>query len=82
MRPVSLGAPHELHGFEQWVQWALSEIERASYEGIDTAADAYTVTNFTETRELDASTATTQDIANVLCTFLSDLKKRGAKRRS
>lgn len=33
--------------------------------------------NYTETRTLDASTATTSDLANVLCTLLADLKQAG-----
>ena len=33
--------------------------------------------NYTPTRTLDASTATTADLANVLCTLLADLKAAG-----
>lgn len=34
-------------------------------------------TNYTETRSLDASTATAQDVADVLCTLINDLKDAG-----
>lgn len=60
---------------------ALQEIARASYENDPAViASDFTVTNYTETRTLDAGTATTTDIANVLCTLISDLTKGGAKK--
>lgn len=60
---------------------ALQEIARASVENDPAAiASDFTVSNYTETRTLDAGTATTADVANVLCTLISDLAKGGAKK--
>ena len=39
----------------------------------------FTVSNYTETRTLNAGTAATADIANFLCTLVSDLKAGGSK---
>lgn len=67
----------------QFIFKALKEIEHASSEDYASdAADSFEITNYTETRTLDAATATATDVANVLATFLFDLKKRGSKRRS
>jgi hypothetical protein len=67
----------------RFVLGALRAIEVASTEDYAAdAADGFDVTNYTETRTLDASTATATDVANVLATFLFDLKKRGSKRKS
>lgn len=87
MRKIFLGNPPE--GTLQqspslrFVFNALREIEQAADEDYAAdAADGFTVTNYTETRTLNAATATATDVANVLATFLFDLKKRGSKRRS
>lgn len=85
MRPVSFGNPPvnimTADPGPRFLFNALREIEKASLEGdTGTVADGFTVSNFTETRSLDASTATASDVANVLATFLNDLKKRGSKR--
>lgn len=37
---------------------------------------AYTLSNYTETRTLDASTASAGDVADVLCTLIADLVER------
>lgn len=83
MRPVNFGlAPptKEPERFAQWVKDCMSEIDRASNEQAEAVADAYAPSNYTATRTLDAATASAADIANVLCTFLDDLKNRGTKR--
>ena len=83
MRPVQLGSPisNEEAAFRQWVKSAFREIEEASNEhNTGVTADAYTSSNYTETRALNAGTATVADVANVLATFLDDLRKRGVKR--
>lgn len=62
-----------------WARNALVEIERADRERADVASIAqdFTVTNYTTTRTLNAGTATATDVANVLCTFIDDIKRRG-----
>ena len=83
MRPVSLGKPanpKDLEAWKRWAQEAFSELERASYEDLSAVAGDFTVTNFTETRTLDAGTATLADVADVLCTFIQDIRNRGMKR--
>lgn len=85
MRRVSFGNPHvnilQASPDMRFVLESLREIEKASAEGdAGQVADAYTLSNFTETRTLDASTATATDVADVLATFIFDLQKRGSKR--
>lgn len=82
MRQVSLGSPGRRNDAEQWKKWvegALAEIERASYEDLSAVAGDFTVSNFTETRTLNAGAATLADVANVLCTFIQDMQNRGMK---
>ncbi len=56
------------------------EVER-ELQWLTEVADAFSLTGtFTEQRTIDAGTATATDLRNVLCTFLSDLKKRGVNR--
>ena len=59
----------------------LSEVERASQDDVAALANDFTIENHTATRALDAATATALDVANVLCTLLEDMQKRGMKRR-
>lgn len=83
MRPVSLGRPavgNNPELFRRWLLESLAEIERASQEDLAIIAKDFSVSGHTPTRTLDAGTATTTDIANVLCTFIADLQKRGMKR--
>lgn len=75
--PMSMNSTPE----GRYLLLALQEIARASFEADpNEVADAYTVSNYTETRTLNAGTATASDIANVLATFLDDLKRRGVKK--
>lgn len=82
MRPVSLGRPstQDPDAFRRWALTAFAEIERASVDDAFVVADDFAVSGHTPTRTLDASTATTADIANVLCTLIEDLQNRGMKR--
>ena len=82
MRRVYLGTPisEETQNVLQWLTEAMAEVERASQDDATEVFDAYTVTNFTETRTLDATAATLANVANFLCTLLDDLKNRGTKR--
>ena len=65
--------------FRRFVLNALREIEEASREETEAIFDDYTVSNFTVTRELNASTATLSDAVNFLCTISSDLQTRGQR---
>lgn len=82
MRPLSLGRPNlnDPKIWKDWVEKCLNEIERASQEDLSAVAADFTVTNYTPTRTLNAGTASTADIANVLCTLIDDLRNRGMKR--
>ena len=83
MRPVSLGQPavsKDDRLFKDWVLQCMAEIERASYDDLVAVANDFTVSNYTETRTLDAATATLADVTDVLCTFIQDLQNRGMKR--
>lgn len=85
MRQVAFNAaaPDDGDGFRRWVIDCINEIELASHETVEEVADAFTVTGLSsanELRTLDASTATTSDIARVLATFISDMHKRGMTR--
>lgn len=85
MKKVSFGtppfSPQTVTPEWRWTFEAIKKIEQASSEQItEEIADAFTLLNVVETRTLDASTATVTDIANVLGTFLQDMKKRGSKR--
>lgn len=62
----------------KWLEDCLREFERASQATV-VEADDFTVSNHTNTRTLDASTATLADVKNVLCTLIADMKKRGMK---
>ena len=83
MTPVSLGQPlgNSSEAFMEWVRVALNIIETASYEDIAEVADGYTITGtLTETREINVTTPTAANVANVLATLITDLKRRGQKR--
>lgn len=81
MRPVALGQPLNDQDFIRWALASLREIETASYEDSAEVADAFTVTGtLTQTYDLNVTTPTAANIAAVLATFLTDLKKRGTNK--
>lgn len=84
MRPFAFPAPPFQAGNDlkmDYVINALRQISDASHDQItDAIADAYTVTNLTETRSLDCNTATLDDLRNVVGTLLNDMQNRGVKR--
>ncbi len=84
MRSISLSPrpPNNLGDelFKQWVSACFDEIQNASIEEISLIASDFTITGYTETRTLDASTATATDVANVLCTLILDLQRHGQHR--
>ena len=83
MSQLYLGKP-AVHGneaaFRDWVLRAFAEIERQSFNDVHVIAKDFSVTGHTATRTLNAGTATLANVANVLCTFIEDLQKRGMKR--
>lgn len=90
IRKFSFGAPPaDVSGKIDWIIRAIRQIETASND-IDPfqVADGFGLDNVTETRTLDCDmTLVTTDeglqtLADVVGTLLSDLKKRGSKRRS
>lgn len=83
MRRASIGSANgpAASPFERWVASALSELERASHEQVMVdIAEAYTVTNYTVSRTLNAGTATTQELADFVATLIDDLKAGEVKR--
>lgn len=81
MRPVHLGpVPADAKDKLEWCVAAIQTIARASQVADPNAiADSFTVLNVTETRTLDADSTTLAEVADVLCTWLRDLKRRGQK---
>lgn len=80
MRTVNIGRPANDNqtSFNRWVEEALTEIERASYEEvIEVVADDFTLSNITVTRTLDPTSTTLAEVANVLATFINDIQNRG-----
>jgi len=81
MRRLYRGAPLTGPDFVRWATDALREIENASAEDIEVVVGDFTVTgSYTETRTLDASTATLDDLRAFVATLISDIKDRGGKR--
>lgn len=85
MRSLLFGAkPHPTATVEEKIEWimrALTEVQNASNEpdALDIAQN-YTVDNVTTTRTYDANSTDADELADVLGTFLQDLRKRGPKR--
>ena len=84
MRKLALGTPQNNASTEQRLEWlerAVQLISQSSHEiDVFDVADGFTVTNLTEDRTIDVDTALLAEVADVLGTLISDLKKRGAKR--
>jgi hypothetical protein len=82
---VSIGQPaaNTPEAKLDWCIQALKRLEQAmNVSLLEATADNFTFSNVTETRTLDVSTAGDADIANVIATFVGDIKRRGAKSRS
>lgn len=71
----------QMPGVPANIQSIFNEIFRASQEGdIVDIGQAFTITGtYVETRELDLSSPTAANVAAVLATLLTDLKRGGAK---
>lgn len=81
MRSVFLGQPLNDNDFAKWALEAFREIERASYEDIAEIADSYSITGtLTETRDINVTAPTAANLAAVLGTLITDLKKRGVNK--
>jgi hypothetical protein len=82
MRRLSFGDPLPGSGsFERFVMEALREIERATVDDIEAVVSEFKVTgDYTESRTLDAESATLGDVRDFLATFVNDIKNRGQKR--
>lgn len=64
-----------------WVHRALKKIEAATVEDIEQVVADFTVTGtYTETRALDASSATLPDVIAFIATLVTDIQKRGQHR--
>ena len=82
MKPVTLLQPasQKPEDLLKWCVTALQTIERASHDDTSKIADSYTVTSGTTNRALNPSTATVAQVAQVLGTYLTDMKQRGVNR--
>lgn len=80
MKKLMLGTPTGA-GDVGWAHRALKTIERASFEDIETLFDDLTISGtYTDTRTLDADTATLADLIAFVATLISDIQKRGQNR--
>jgi hypothetical protein len=80
MRKLALGNPISPSDVN-WAIRSLKAIEAASFEDIEATMDDFTITGtFTETRELDVSTAVLADLIAFVATMVSDIQKRGQHR--
>jgi hypothetical protein len=81
MRPVRIGpVPASDKEKLAWCVQAIQDIALASQVADpNVIADSFVVSNVTETRTVNADTVTLPQLANVVCTFLQDLKRRGQK---
>jgi hypothetical protein len=77
---LNLGKQGMNEGIETFVQRSFRTLEEASNEDAMVIADSYTVSNFTDTRSLNAGTATLAQLAAFVATFISDLQKRSINR--
>jgi len=67
-------------GASRWLEQAVREIELASQEDASEVSDKFTIGDYTPTYTLNPASATATDVANVLATLLTDMKKRGRSR--
>ena len=82
MRQLSFGSPGQGdQAFRTWAESAFRTIEQQSNEDMEAVMAEFTTTgSFTETRTIDAATATLGDVRNFIATMFSDIKKGGQKR--
>jgi hypothetical protein len=84
MRPISLGPLSANAGIEEKLNWIIAqlrEIERASGEDPVEVFDSYSANaGFIPTRQLNVTSPSSANVANVLASIIADLRKRGVKR--
>lgn len=61
----------------RWAAQLVAELEAFQAQQNKPTQQGYTTSNVTTTRTIDADTATTAEIADVLCTLIEDLKAVG-----
>ncbi|MCP5087943.1 MAG: hypothetical protein GY952_14210 [Rhodobacteraceae bacterium] len=72
--------PHDPKEFQDWVKEAMRELRNLAEESnAFDVFDDFTVSNYTETTTLDASTATAGDIANFIATIVTSMQRRGLR---
>jgi|TARA_B100000579_G_C22830496_1_gene855626 hypothetical protein len=74
--------PRPQENLEEWGNQLVDELEneiekinQAANTG--TATDSFAPSNFTQTKSLNAGTANTAAVANVLCTVIEALRNKG-----
>lgn len=83
MRALTLQGQPPVNDAEAFRLWAINcfeEIRLASIPDLSEMAKDYIITGYTESRSLDAATASATEIADFLCTFILDLQNGGSKR--
>jgi hypothetical protein len=84
MRQISLGPLSANAGTDEKLNWIIAqlrEIERASGEDPIEVADSYGANaSFTITRQINVTSPSASNLANVLASLIADLRKRGVKR--
>lgn len=76
--PRYAGSPHRfLEDLSRWINDVARKLENYSDVKDRPVNDAYTVTNLTTRRTLDADTVTLAELADVVGTFLTDMDTKG-----
>ena len=80
--PIRPTLPRPQGDMEEWASLLVDELEN-EFERISQAAntadpnDSFAPTNFTQTKALNAGTANTATVANVLATVIEALRNKG-----
>ncbi len=84
MRKLALGQPPTNASLEdrvKWIERAIQKISQASHDiDVFDIADKFVITNLTEDRTIDVNSTSLAELADIVGTLISDMKKRGAKR--
>lgn len=83
MKRLFLGTPSnsiDTKAFRNWVLKSMSLIEDNSFGEIEDVIDEFTINGtFTETFELNVTSPTAANIADVLATIIQSIQNRGTK---
>ena len=74
--PLKISRPPRGQDIEDWTVWA-EEVERVINLLLTTTTAWGTITNVTPDRAYDANATTTDELADVLGTLISDLRTKG-----